>query len=39
MFADALTKIVLASGDPAHPLLADHEAAAWVHASPCPAPA
>jgi thiamine biosynthesis lipoprotein len=31
LWADALTKIVAASGDPAHPLLARHDARAWLH--------
>jgi len=31
LWADALTKIVAASGDTAHPLLARFEACAWLH--------
>jgi FAD:protein FMN transferase len=31
VWADALTKIVIASGDPRHPLLGRHEARAWLH--------
>ena len=31
LWADALTKIVAASGDTAHPLLARFEASAWLH--------
>ena len=31
LWADALTKIVAASGDPRHPLLARYDAAAWQH--------
>jgi thiamine biosynthesis lipoprotein len=31
LWADALTKIVAASGDPAHPLLARWHARAWLH--------
>ena len=33
LWADALTKVVAASGNPAHPLLARHRAQAWVHAA------
>jgi len=32
-WADALTKIVVATGDPAHPLLARFGAQAWLHGS------
>jgi thiamine biosynthesis lipoprotein len=32
LWADALTKVVAASGDPAHPLLVRHGARAFVHA-------
>lgn len=32
LWADALTKVVAASGQPDHPLLARHGAQAWVHA-------
>jgi thiamine biosynthesis lipoprotein len=31
LWADALTKVVALSGDPAHPLLARHGATAWLH--------
>ncbi len=31
LWADALTKIVIASGDASHPLLARHGARAWLH--------
>ncbi len=31
LWADALTKVVAASGDAAHPLLARHGARAWLH--------
>jgi FAD:protein FMN transferase len=31
VWADALTKIVIASGDARHPLLARFEARAWLH--------
>jgi thiamine biosynthesis lipoprotein len=31
MLADALTKIVLLTGDPAHPLLAAHGACTWLY--------
>jgi thiamine biosynthesis lipoprotein len=31
LWADALTKLVALSGDTAHPLLAAHEAQAWLH--------
>jgi len=31
IWADALTKIVAASGDASHPLLAPHGARAWIH--------
>jgi thiamine biosynthesis lipoprotein len=31
MWADALTKIVACSGDTSHPLLARHDAVAWIH--------
>ena len=31
LWADALTKVVALSGDPQHPLLARHDARAWVH--------
>jgi thiamine biosynthesis lipoprotein len=31
LWADALTKIVAASGDASHPLLARHDARAWLH--------
>jgi thiamine biosynthesis lipoprotein len=31
LWADALTKVVAVSGEPAHPLLARHGARAWIH--------
>ena len=31
LWADALTKVVAASGDVSHPLLARHDARAWLH--------
>jgi thiamine biosynthesis lipoprotein len=31
LWADALTKVVAASGDVQHPLLAQHGARAWWH--------
>ena len=31
LWADALTKVVIASGDATHPLLARYEARAWLH--------
>lgn len=34
LWADALTKLVAASGDAAHPLLARHGARAWQHHAP-----
>lgn len=34
LWADALTKLVAASGDPAHALLARHGASAWWHGAP-----
>ena len=34
LWADALTKLVAASGDPAHALLAQHGASAWWHGTP-----
>ncbi len=34
LWADALTKVVAASADPGHPLLATHRARAWIHSRP-----
>jgi thiamine biosynthesis lipoprotein len=37
LWADALTKVVAASGDARHPVLAHYGAQAWLHCDNAPA--